>query len=248
VTDPTAGLAPCANGEAPLDWQTGALTHGDADGNQPVTLPAKTWVDLVSVSLALTATSDVWLSATVDAKGPLKGKAQLQLRVLEDGVPDADLTYATLAAGTYTSVPTGVIGCNGMPAAVHAWTLQAMASTDSTGVRSTLDAVRSRPARSGRAGLREHGLGRAEHELVALGVHLDRPLTQRALEQPHGQRVLEQPLDRAADRARSEGRVVALADDQLAGRVAHLQLDAPLREPGAQPLQLQLDDLSQLRA
>jgi len=139
VSDPGNGPPACANTETPLSWQSGDLPHDVGETTTTVSLPAKTWVDLATLNLTLNSTSDVWLDATANAQGARKGTTQLQLRVLEDGVPETDTTLATLVANAFSSVPTGLLKCNGMPAGQHTWTLQARANVaGATIVHSTL--------------------------------------------------------------------------------------------------------------
>ena len=69
------------------------------------------------------------------------------------------------------------------------------------------------------------------------------PFEQRARE-----RVLDEPLDRALERPRAVRRIPALLGEQLLRLVRDLELDPPLREPLAQPRELQLDDVGELLA
>jgi hypothetical protein len=142
VTDPALKLAACKNNESPLVWQTGTLPHNIDDSSKTVALPLNNWVDLVSFNFTLTANSDVWLDATVNAQGPPDDQTLLQLRVLEDGEPEGEPTSATLAANAFASVPTGLLKCNGMTAGTHTFTLQALATTTGASVvHSTLSSL-----------------------------------------------------------------------------------------------------------
>src|SRR6185369_2867444 len=60
-------------------------------------------------------------------------------------------------------------------------------------------------------------------------------------------RCLDVPLNKTLERPGAIDRVVALAGDVFLGRVAQLQLDAPVRQPGAQQLELEFDDALYLR-
>jgi hypothetical protein len=52
------------------------------------------------------------------------------------------VTFATLAANAFASVPTGVIACNSMSAGTHTFTLQALATTSGASVvHSTLSSL-----------------------------------------------------------------------------------------------------------
>src|SRR5207253_1917250 len=69
-----------------------------------------------------------------------------------------------------------------------------------------------------------------------------------AVEELERQRVQEPLLERALQRARPVDRVVALRRQELLGPRGQLQRDLALRQPPAQPAQLDLHDLGQLLA
>src|SRR5262245_63677015 len=90
---------------------------------------------------------------------------------------------------------------------------------------------------------RRGGHLRSEDDGVALGVDRDGvAVVQLALQQLERQRVLDEALDGPLERPRPERRIVALASEQAPGRVGHLELDAPSRQPLAEMAELDVHD------
>src|SRR5574337_223847 len=94
--------------------------------------------------------------------------------------------------------------------------------------------------------LRRHLL---EEQLLAPRVDSHRvALAELSFEKLERKRVLEQPLDRTLERPRAVGGIPARLREDLLRLVRDLELDLALREPLAQPPELELDDLGELLA
>src|SRR5919107_1363187 len=86
-----------------------------------------------------------------------------------------------------------------------------------------------------------------ERELAVLRVDAHGvPVGELALEQAQRQWVLDHALQRAFQRPRAVGRVPAGVRDDLLRVLRQLELDTAIREPRAQPCELELHDLSEL--
>src|SRR2546423_790378 len=115
-----------------------------------------------------------------------------------------------------------------------------------TGVVERYFAPGAGPFRSGGGG-RNTRPRLLERQFAPFHVDADRvAVCELPVEEPQCEGVLDEPLDRPLERPRAVRRIPPRLGERFLSRIRELEHDPPLREPIAQPGELQLDDLGDL--